>query len=66
MKWLEALDERDRRLVQNCTAYANGNPAGLPGHQLMLIINTMAQLLDNAEVFLGVLWEGEDENISTD
>jgi hypothetical protein len=32
------FDERQRRLIDNCRAYADSDPAGLPGHQLMLII----------------------------
>jgi hypothetical protein len=32
------LDEREQRLVANCCAYA---PAGLPGHNLMIIIDKL-------------------------
>jgi hypothetical protein len=47
MYWLrENFDERQRRLIYNCRAYANSDPAGLPGHQLMLIVSKMADLLD--------------------
>lgn len=30
--------EREWSLIRNCIEYANGEPAGLPGHNLMLII----------------------------
>jgi len=44
--WKERFDDRQKRLIQNCIEYANGDPAGLPGHQLMLIIAVMAEILD--------------------
>ena len=33
---------RQLRLVRNCIEYANGDPAGLPGHQLMLLVAEVA------------------------
>lgn len=39
------FDERERRLIRNCRDYAHNDPAGLPGHNLMLIINKMAEAL---------------------
>jgi hypothetical protein len=32
------FDEREEKLIKNCVTYAENNPAGLPGHNLMLII----------------------------
>ena len=32
------LDEREKRLINNCITYAADDPAGLPGHNLMVII----------------------------
>lgn len=32
------FSERERRLINNCHEYAFNDPAGLPGHNLMLII----------------------------
>lgn len=32
------LDPREERLVKNCVRYAEGDPAGLPGHNILLIV----------------------------
>lgn len=32
------LDERQRQLIDTCRTYTEHDPAGLPGHQLMLIV----------------------------
>jgi hypothetical protein len=50
MGWLSNFDERQRRLIANARQYASGDPAGLPGHQLILIIAKMADLLDESNV----------------
>lgn len=39
----EALDEREQRLINNCLQYADGDPAGLPGHDLMIVIAKLAR-----------------------
>lgn len=39
------LDDRERRLIQNCKDYANGFPAGLPGHQIILLVAKLAEKL---------------------
>lgn len=44
--WRNQFDERQRRLIKNCSIYAENDPAGLPGHNLMLIIAKMASILD--------------------
>jgi hypothetical protein len=49
MDWKKLFDDRQNRLIDNCVEYADGDPAGLPGHQLMLIIAKMADILDDAE-----------------
>jgi uncharacterized protein YeeX (DUF496 family) len=46
--WRRFFDERQRRLIINCSNYAVSDPAGLPGHQLMLIVSKMTDLLDDA------------------
>ena len=38
------FDERQRRLIDNCQEYAAGDPAGLPGHKLMLIVACFDQM----------------------
>jgi hypothetical protein len=47
--WLRRLDERQRRLVANARLYAANDPAGMPGHQLALIVAKMADMLDEYE-----------------
>lgn len=43
------FDERQRALIHNCQTYAQDNPAGVPGHNLMLIIAKMSTLLTKYE-----------------
>jgi len=43
--WEDHFDLREFRLIQNCQEYAQGDPAGLPGHQLMLIVAKLIDLL---------------------
>jgi hypothetical protein len=45
-EWLSEFDERQRGLIANCRVYAQNEPAGLPGHNLAIIIARMAGLLD--------------------
>ena len=35
------LSERENKLIANCIQYANNDPAGLPAHNLMIIINKL-------------------------
>jgi hypothetical protein len=51
------LDEREQRLVANCCTYADGDPAGLPGHNLMIII---AKLKAQADELLHLAGKGTD------
>ena len=46
MNWKDGFDERQLRLIQNCRDYEKNDPAGLPGHQLMLVVAQMARLMD--------------------
>ena len=39
------FDERERRLIRNCIDYECNDPAGLPGHNIMIIVAKMAELL---------------------
>ena len=44
--WLEGVfTEREQRLILNSQMYALNDPAGLPGHNLMLIIDKFDQLV---------------------
>lgn len=45
-QWRNKLTDRERRLILNCETYAANDPAGLPGHNLMLLVATMARWLD--------------------
>ena len=47
MSGKDLLTEREVRLIQNAIAYANGDPAGLPAHNLMLIIAKLRDILDD-------------------
>lgn len=46
--WSAAFDDRQWRLIANCRVYTASDPAGLPGHNLMIIIERMAAMLDAA------------------
>jgi hypothetical protein len=47
--WLDTFTEREQGLIRNACAYADGRPAGLPGHNLMIIIGKMRDLLVEAK-----------------
>lgn len=42
---LPKFTQRELRLIDNCIQYARGAPAGLPGHNLMLIVANLAEHL---------------------
>lgn len=46
--WISHFDERERRLINNCVDYSMNDPAGLPGHNIMIIVAKMVKLLDGA------------------
>jgi hypothetical protein len=48
--WARGLDDRQWGLVQHCRSYVNEGSHGLPGHQLMLIIDYMADELALADI----------------
>lgn len=37
--------ERELKIIKNCLDYAKGDPGGLPGHQLMLIVAKLHRML---------------------
>lgn len=57
--WWDGFDERQLRLIRNCERYAGGDPGGLPGHQLMLIVAKMAGLLWRMSAGKGTVPVGE-------
>lgn len=48
--------ERDLRLIENCKSYVGSDPAGLPGHNLLLIINKLDDLVGQ---LVDGRWEAE-------
>lgn len=48
-----AFSERDRRLIYNCEVYAANDPAGLPGHNLMLIVAQLDEFIGELLPLLG-------------
>lgn len=42
---LEHFSERELRLIENCRNYADNDPAGLPGHNLMIIVAKLADMV---------------------
>lgn len=46
LRVLNAFTERELRLIANCIFYAHSDPAGLPGHNLMLIIEKLCTLYE--------------------
>lgn len=58
-RWLYDFDERQRNLIVCCITYAEATPAaGLPGHNLMLIISKMTELLSKYSRELSTLRDG--------
>jgi len=49
MAWQTGFSGRDLRLINNCSVYALHDPAGMPGHNLALIIAGMRGRLDALE-----------------
>ena len=44
--WRDRFTERELRLIANARTYAENDPAGLPGHNLLLIIARLSEALD--------------------
>lgn len=40
------FSQRELALIKNCVRYTDGNPAGLPGHNLMIIIAKLAAQIE--------------------
>jgi hypothetical protein len=60
LPWTQRFDERELRLIDNCRVYGENDPAGLPGHNLMIIIAKMAELLDMGVIPYLPKGEGQD------
>lgn len=44
---LTEFSDREKRLIKNSVVYAENDPAGLPGHNLMIIIAKLMKELGN-------------------
>ena len=44
--WRDRFTERELRLVANARTYSEHDPAGIPGHDLLLIIARLSDTLD--------------------
>lgn len=49
--YVRDFDKRELRLIKNCCDYAKGDPAGLPGHNLMIIIS---KLVDESQIDIAI------------
>lgn len=49
MNWNHNFDERQLRLIRNCRDYASSDPAGMPGHNLALVVAKFAFMMDAME-----------------
>lgn len=47
--WEQYFSERDLQLIKNCQTYRRNGPAGLPGHNLMIIIDKLVELIGNTK-----------------
>jgi hypothetical protein len=48
----ETFDERELGLIQNCIDYACGDtPSGLPGHNLMIVIDKLVRIIGKQPIF---------------
>ena len=47
------FDDRELRLIKNCQNYTIGDPAGLPGHNLMIIIAKLVYALEEEIEYWG-------------
>lgn len=46
------LSERELRLVRNCMRYAKDDPAGMPGHNLAVIVSKMMEIMQIDEAIV--------------
>jgi hypothetical protein len=49
---MKNFTERERGLIENCRTYATHKPSGLPGHQLMLIIDKLHDIVEVGDLLL--------------
>lgn len=54
------FSERDVRLIENCITYYENDPAGLPGHALIIIVAKLADIA-HLRSFMDFAFLDEDE-----
>lgn len=65
--WVAAsFNERERGLIANCMAYADDDPAGLPGHNLMLLVSKLAVELGISQLELKAIGPGDHSDEEDD
>ena len=42
----EEFDDRQMGLINNCRDYAHRDPSGLPGHNIMIIVSKLYDMLE--------------------
>ena len=59
---------RELRLIRNCVEYAYDDPAGLPGHNLMVVVAKMANFHGwlSMSNWLDLIIDGMEANAGTD
>lgn len=74
----EGLDEREVRLLRNCHNHAKDDPAGLPGHSLILLVSKLEEMIlypSNKYLRAAILksldnysqeWDGNLDNLQLD
>lgn len=50
---------REHELIKNCITYSSNGPAGLPGHNLMIIISKMANAYPIVSDIEDAMWDWE-------
>lgn len=50
---VDTFSDRQLRLIHNCTTYASNDPAGMPGHNLGIIISKLVTVIKELENELG-------------
>lgn len=72
---VQGFEDRELGLIKNCIQYAENDPSGLPGHQLMLIVVKLYKELTEPsyeyqkKIILNVIdnftqeWNGELESL---
>ena len=49
---LDTFDDRQMGLINDCNVYANGDPSGLPGHNIMIIVSKLHTMLKEAYEYI--------------